>query len=230
MGSKGSPTTSTTGIRSGSNLDIATIMKAAQAISGEILLDKLLCSLMQILIENAGVQKGYLMLPSEGKLLIQAEWALNFDCCTVLQSMPIANCRVLSEAIVNYVARTKESVVLNHATREGQFTNDDYIKRYQPKSILCVPLINQGKLVSIVYLENELTTGVFTPERLEVLKVLSSQAAISIENAKLYTEVRENESRLAQLNKAYERFVPHQFLQFLEKSSIIDVELGDKCS
>lgn len=187
---------------SGNNLDIATVMKASQAISGEIVLDKLLSNLMQILVENAGAQKGYLILPSQGQLLVQAEWALNSDRSNVLQSIPVENCQVLSEGIVNYVARTQESVVLSDATREGQFTNDRYIKEYQPKSVLCVPLINQRKLVSIVYLENDLTTGVFTPERLEVVKLLSSQAAISIENAKLYAEVRENESRLTQFLEA----------------------------
>ncbi|MCT7953117.1 AAA family ATPase [Ancylothrix sp. C2] len=187
---------------SGNNLDITTVMKASQAISGEIILDKLLCNLMQILVENAGAQKGYLILSNQGLLLIQAEWALNLDRCNVLQSIPVANCQVLSEGIVNYVARTQESVVLNDATREGQFTSDRYVKQYQPKSVLCVPLINQGKLVSIVYLENDLTTGAFTPERLELLKLLSSQAAISIENAKLYAEVRENESRLTQFLEA----------------------------
>jgi class 3 adenylate cyclase len=146
----------------------------------------------------------------------------------VLQSIPVETCQELSSAIVNYVARTQESVVLDDAVREGQFSNDPYIQKHQPKSILCVPLINQSQIVSIVYLENNLTAGAFTPERVELLKVLSGQAAISIQNSKLYTEVRENETRLAQLNKAYERFVPHQFLQFLEKSSIIDVELGDQ--
>ena len=194
--------TTTTGSGSGSNLDIATVMKANQAISGEIVLDKLLSSLMKILIENAGSQKGYLILASQGKLLIEAEGSIDSERVSVLQSLPLENCHILSEAIVNYVARTKESVVLNDATREGQFINAPYIKENQPKSILCVPLINQGKLISIVYLENNLTTGAFTPERVEVLKLLSGQAAISIENAQLYREVRENESRLAQFLEA----------------------------
>jgi len=213
---------------SGNNLDLTTVMKASQAISGEILLDKLLSSLMKILIENAGAQRGYLILSSQGQLLIEAEGTINSQQVTVLQSIPVETCQELSSAIVNYVARTQESVVLDDAVREGQFTNDPYIQKHQPKSILCVPLINQSQIVSIVYLENNLTAGAFTPERVELLKVLSGQAAISIQNSKLYTEVRENEARLAQLNKAYERFVPHQFLQFLEKSSIIDVELGDQ--
>ncbi|MEG3840306.1 AAA family ATPase [Microcoleus sp. herbarium14] len=213
---------------SGNNLDIAAVMKAYQAISGEILLDKLLSSLMKILIENAGAQRGSLILASQGQLLIEAEGAIDSEQVTVLQSILVDNCQELSQAIVNYVARTQESVVLDDAVRSGQFTNDPYIRKNQPKSILCVPLINQSQIISIVYLENNLTAGAFTPERVELLKVLSGQAAISIQNSKLYTEVRENESRLAQLNKAYERFVPYQFLQFLEKSSIIDVELGDQ--
>jgi class 3 adenylate cyclase len=213
---------------SGNHLDLAAVMKASQAISGEILLDKLLSSLMKILIENAGAQRGYLILSSQGQLLIEAEGTINSQQVTVLQSIPVETCQKLSSAIINYVARTQESVVLDDAVRSGQFTNDPYIQKHQPKSILCVPLINQSQIVSIVYLENNLTAGAFTPERVELLKVLSGQAAISIQNSKLFTEVRENEARLAQLNKAYERFVPHQFLQFLEKSSIIDVELGDQ--
>jgi PAS domain S-box-containing protein len=93
-------------------------------------------------------------------------------------------------------------VVLDDAVREGQFTNDPYIQKHQPKSILCVPLINQSQIVSIVYLENNLTAGAFTPERVELLKVLSGQAAISIQNSKLYTEVRENERKLTQFLEA----------------------------
>ncbi|TAD94072.1 MAG: GAF domain-containing protein, partial [Oscillatoriales cyanobacterium] len=213
---------------SGNHVDITAVMKASQAISGEILLDKLLSSLMKILIENAGAQRGYLILSSQEQLLIEAEGTTDGASVTVLQSILVDNCQELSSAIVNYVARTQESVVLDDAVREGQFINDSYIQKHQPKSILCVPLINQSQIVSIVYLENNLTAGAFTPERVELLKVLSGQAAISIQNSKLYTEVRESEKMLAQLNKAYERFVPSQFLKFLDKSSIIDVELGDQ--
>ncbi|MBD2041157.1 AAA family ATPase [Microcoleus sp. FACHB-672] len=203
------------------SLDIATVLKASQAISGEIVLDKLLSSLMKILIENAGAQQGYLILEERGKLLIEAEGAIDSEQMSVLQSMPIENFQSASQTIINYVCRTQESVVLNDATREGQFTNDQYIQENQPKSVLCVPLINQGKLVSIVYLENNLTAGAFTPERQELLNLLSAQAAIAIENARFY-------NKMAELNKAYERFVPRQFLQFLEKSSIVDVKLGDQ--
>ncbi|MEG4329015.1 AAA family ATPase, partial [Microcoleus sp. herbarium5] len=151
------------------NLDISTVMKASQAISGEILLDNLLSSLIKILMESAGAQRGYLILSSQEKLLIEAEGTINSQQVTVLQSIPVEDCQELSSAIVNYVARTQESVVLDDAVREGQFTNDPYIHKNQPKSILCVPLINQAQIVSIVYLENNLTAGAFTPERVELL-------------------------------------------------------------
>jgi PAS domain S-box-containing protein len=202
----GTKTTKTTALvttkSSGSNLDITTVMKATSAISGEIMLDKLMSSLMKILMESAGAQRGYLILSIQGKLLIEAEGKIDDNPVTVLQSISVENCQELSSAIVNYVARTQESVVLDDAVREGQFTNDPYIQKHQPKSILCVPLINQSQIISIVYLENNLTAGAFTPERVELLKVLSGQAAISIQNSKLYTEVRANERKLTQFLEA----------------------------
>ncbi|MEG5064019.1 AAA family ATPase [Microcoleus sp. B3-A4] len=197
---KTTATVTTTG--SANNLDITTVMKASQAISGEIMLNKLLSSLMKILMESAGAQRGYLILSSQGKLLVEAEGTLNSEQVTIFQSIPVETCQELSSAIVNYVARTQESVVLDDAVREGQFTNDPYIQKNQPKSILCVPLINQSLIISIVYLENNLTAGAFTPERVELLKVLSGQAAISIQNSKLYTEIRESENRLTQFLEA----------------------------
>ncbi|HAA30448.1 MAG TPA: adenylate cyclase [Cyanobacteria bacterium UBA8553] len=173
-----------------------------------MMLDKLLAKLMKILIENAGAQTGFLILEQAGKLLIEVAGTVDQDNVTVLQSIPIeslgasGNTPLLSPAIINYVVRTKESVVLNDATRENKFQLDPYIIQNRPKSILCFPLINQGKLISIIYLENNLTTEAFTPDRLEILKLLSAQAAISIENAKLYTEVKDSERRLAQFLEA----------------------------
>jgi GAF domain-containing protein len=111
----------------------------------------------------------------------------------------------VSSTIVNYVTRTQESVILNDASPQCNFTNDPYIIQNKPKSILCLPIINQSKLIGILYLENNLTTGVFTPDRLEVLKILSSQAAISIENARLYQnledKVAQRTAQLAQPNQ-----------------------------
>jgi diguanylate cyclase (GGDEF)-like protein len=189
------PRTST-GIDSGTTLDLATLLKASQAISGEIFLDKLLVSLMKIIIENAGGQQGYLVLETNGKLLIEASGVVDDDNITALESIPIEN--HLPVTLINYVARLKEYVVLNDATRGGNFVNDPYILINKPLSILCYPLLNQGKLVGIVYLENNLMTAAFTTDRIELLQLLSGQAAISVTNAILYAEKEEYAHTLEQ--------------------------------
>ncbi|MEY2834272.1 MAG: hypothetical protein RLZZ574_3532, partial [Cyanobacteriota bacterium] len=192
--------TTTSNTRSGEVLDLATIIKASQAISSEIVLDKLLARLMKILIESAGAQIGCLILETQGKLLIEASGSVDADEVTVVKSLPIRGC--LPTSIINYVARTQKTVLKNNAARESDFNQDPYLKSHQIKSLLCTPLIDQGKLRGIVYLENNLIAGAFTQERLEILQVLSSQAAIAITNAKLYTELQENQSRLAQFLEA----------------------------
>ncbi|MCC5661152.1 AAA family ATPase, partial [Nostoc sp. XA010] len=197
-------TTGTTSNTSHIALDLAAVMKAAQAISSEIELVRLLSSLMQILIENAGAQTGCLLLENSGEWTIEAACELNEGeqaCATqVLRSVPMAN--RLPESIIHYVIRTHESVILNNATREGTFINEPYIQRYQSQSVFCLPLLNQSKLIGVLYLENRLATGVFTPARSEVLHLLSTQAAIAIENAKLYSKLRASESQMAQFLEA----------------------------
>jgi PAS domain S-box-containing protein len=184
--------------------DLAAVMKASQAISREIELKQLLRSLMQTLIENAGAQTGYLILENSGEWSIEAACELNTDenaCATqVLQSIPIAD--QLPESIIQYVIRTLKPVTLNDATREGAFINEPYIQQNQPQSIFCLPLLNQAKLVGVLYLENRLAAGVFTPERSQVLQLLSTQAAIAIENANLYSELRAKESKITQFLEA----------------------------
>jgi signal transduction histidine kinase/serine/threonine protein kinase len=177
-------------------LDFAAVMKASQAISQEIVLDKLLEKLIKVLLENTGAQLGYLILETEGELLIEAEAEAD-ETITTLQSMPLEFVKpdgempLLSSAMVNYVARTKDSLVLDDAMHQGNFTNQRYIQKFKVKSVLCAPLLNQGKLSGIVYLENNLTTGAFTSERLEVLQLLSGQAAIAIDNARLYNHLEQ---------------------------------------
>jgi len=188
-----------TTIDSGECFDLASVMKASLAISGEIVLDRLLERLMKIAIENAGAEKGFLILESMGKLMIEAEGSLNQDHITVLHSVPLEESNNLSPAIINYVARTRESVVLNDAATEGRFTNDPYILSRRLKSVLCEPIIYKSKLRGILYLENNLTTGAFTIERTEMLKLLTSQIAISLENARLYTNLEESELRYREL-------------------------------
>jgi PAS domain S-box-containing protein len=196
-----STTLSTTDSRGGA-LDLTTILKASQAISSEIQLEQLLQNLMKILIENAGAQTGFLILEKEGQLLIEAQGTVEQDEVILTQAALIEISERLPESLINYVARTKEDVVLADASDEGMFTTDPYIVRNLSKSILCTTIVHQGKLIGLLYLENNLSTGVFTPDRLEVLKILSSQAAISLQNAQLYVALRENERRLAQFLEA----------------------------
>jgi signal transduction histidine kinase len=197
------PTTTSSNL--GETLDLATVMKASQAISGEIVLSKLLERLMKIAIENAGAQKGFLILEKAGNWAIEAEGSVKEDEVSVLRSLPLnaeadsGEIPKLASAIAHYVIRTQENVVLNNATQEGQFTRDPYIAATQPKSILCTPLLHQGKLTGILYLENNLTEGAFTTDRLELLKLLSAQIAISIENAQLYNNLQEFNQNLEQL-------------------------------
>ena len=179
-----------------SSIDLVTVMKAAQAIGGEIDLERLLAKLMRILIQNAGARKGFLILEHEGQPFIQARGSVDVPEVHVLQGAPVAASRDLAPAIVNYVWRTSESVVLADAASDPTYGSDPYIARHKSASVLCTPVLNQGRLVGVVYLENDLTRGAFTPDRLQVLQLLSAQAAIAISNARLFAEVSRLRDRL----------------------------------
>ncbi len=170
-------------------LDLASVIKVSQIISSEINLEKLLKNLMNIVIENAGARRGILLLNKEGKLRIEAEGTADTEDHIVLQSIPIEDNNTFSNFIVNYVERTQQDVVLEDASNEGMFIKDKYILDTASKSILCMPITHHGKMTGILYLENNLATSVFTPDRLELLKILLSQIAISIENANLYANL-----------------------------------------
>jgi len=182
-------------------LDLFTVMKASQVLSGEIVLDKLLDQLMQILMENAGASKGILFLEKAKKLVVVAEASLEKDKVVVLPSVPIEDRPNLPISVINYVQRTQETVTLNNAIVEGMFTTDPYILRTQPKSILSLPLIHQGQFTGILYLENNLTVGAFTQQQLSVLKLLASQASISLQNASLYEELHAYSQQLETKNQ-----------------------------
>ncbi|MEM7112439.1 MAG: AAA family ATPase [Chloroflexota bacterium] len=195
--------TTTTGSQIGSLLDLATVLKASQAISGEIRLEALLSKLMTIVIESAGAQHGYLLLNRNGEWVIEAEGNVG-ETAVSTAARPMANVN-LAASVVNYVANAKTAVVLGNAANESQFAQDPYIRQQQPKSLLCLPLLNQGELSGLLYLENNLTAGAFTEDRLELLNLLSSQAAISIDNANLYANLEQRVvERTAELAEAKE--------------------------
>ncbi len=188
----------------GFDLDLDTVFKASQAISGEIVLAKLLTKLLKLVIENAGAQKGCLLLSNQEEWRIEAEGRIDLEDSILLQSRPL-DPQILPVSIINYVQRTREDLVLRDAASEGLFVSDPYIIQTQPRSILCSPILNQGNLTGILYLENNLATDAFTPERLTVLSILSAQAAIAIENALFYRTLEQKvEERTGQLAHANE--------------------------
>lgn len=184
-------------------LDLTTVFKASQALSKEIILNTLLERFMHLLIENAGAQKGLFITSEANHDVVEAQVTINGSESIVLGSEAIAAGASLPVTLINYVKRTRESVILSNAAYDGRFISDPYIIQQQAKSVLCLPIVYQGKLTGILYLENNLVTGAFTPERLEILKLLTAQVAISIENAKLYTNLeRQVQERTAQLQQS----------------------------
>jgi PAS domain S-box-containing protein len=178
------------------HLDLATVLKVSQAVSGEIMLDKLLDTLMRTAIEHAGAERGLLILSHGIEQRIAAEAITSGDTIVVrLRDQPLT-ATALSGAIVQTVLRTQEVMILDDAAAEPAFAADPYIRQRQARSILCLPLVNQSKLIGVLYLENNLAPGVFTPTRISVLRLVASQAAISLENTRLYHDLAEREAKI----------------------------------
>ena len=176
------------------NLDLATMLKASEAISSILELEPLLEILLGILIENAGAQTAALILETEGQSLIAARGSAEQVECFLPLSLPVEKAFSLSLSVISWVKQSREHLVLDNASREERFAGDDYIRRERPKSILCAPITHQSALSGIIYLENNLVEGAFTPRRLEVIKHLTSQIAISLENARLHENLKRSEA------------------------------------
>jgi PAS domain S-box-containing protein len=181
------------------HLDLATVMKVSQAVSGEIVLEKLIDTLMRTAVEHAGAERALLLLPRGVEQRIEAEAITSGETIVVrLGEASVAQAPV-PESIVHYVVRTQESVILDDASAQPPFSADTYIRQQHARSILCLPLINQAKLIGVLYLENNLTPHVFNPTRIAVLKLLASQAAISLENTRLYRDLEKREAKIRRL-------------------------------
>ena len=176
------------------NLDLVTILKASEAISSTLELEPLLEILLGILMENAGAQTATLILETEGQSLIAARGSAEQVECFLPLSLPVEKVDSISLLIISWVKQTREHLVLDNAARVERFVEDDYIKRERPKSILCAPITHKSSLNGIIYLENNLVEGAFTSRRLEVIKHLSSQIAISLENARLHENLKRTEA------------------------------------
>jgi PAS domain S-box-containing protein len=181
------------------HLDFGTVIKVSQAISGEMVLEKLIHTLMRTAIEYAGAERGLLILPSDSGERIEAEATTSGETIVVHLKKASVTATVLPESIVHYVTRTQETVILDDASGQNSFSQDTYIRRHHARSILCMPLISQAKLIGVLYLENNLAPDVFTPTRITVLRLLASQAAISLENTRLYRELEVREAKIRRL-------------------------------
>src|SRR5713226_3615575 len=177
------------------HLDLATVIRVSQAVSSEIVLENLIDTLMHTAMEQAGAERALLILPWGQEPRIGAEATTSGDTVTVRLVDEAVTERVLPESVLHYVLRTREIVILDDAEAQSPFGVDSYIRRRQARSILCLPLLNQAKLIGVLYLENNLTPRVFAPARISVLKLLASQAAIALENAHLYRNVAEREKQ-----------------------------------
>ncbi|MCK5503827.1 MAG: PAS domain S-box protein, partial [Thermodesulfovibrionia bacterium] len=189
-------------------LNLSTVMKSSFVLSGEIHLDSLLTKMLSIMMENAGAQNGAMILKDKEGLWIEAQQSAEHNVPVLLERIPLAGNEKGIElpvpvTVVNYVDRTQENVVLINAGKDERFHSDPYIAASKPKSILCFPIIHQGKISGILYLENNLATGVFTQEHLDILKLLSVQAAISIENARLYEGIIQSRIALQESEEKY---------------------------
>jgi signal transduction histidine kinase len=184
-------------------LDVATIIKVSQAVSGEIDLEGLIDTLMRKAIQQAGAERGLLILPRGDELRIEAEATASGETIIVGLRRASVAASALPELIVNYVVRTQEIVILDDASAQNPFSADAYIREHHVRSVLCLPLLKQGKLTGVLYLENNLTPHVFTPVRMVVLKLLASEAAISLENTRLYSELKEREQNLRESERRY---------------------------
>ena len=185
-------------------LDLFSVSKAAQAIAAEVELDGLLARLMRIVIESAGAESGALVLESDEGPVVHAVEAIDKSPSVLPVALEASD--VVPISIVNYVRRTAANVVIAHARTDGLHAADPYIVRHQPRSVMCMPVQKQGRLVGVLYLENRRVDGVFTADRARVLQVLSAQAAISLENARLFAgqrrEIAQRERAQAQLAAA----------------------------
>lgn len=204
------------------DLDFASLMKASQAISSELVLENLWTTTMRVMLENAGAQRGCFVVRKSGRLAAEGYTEADASSEPASPSRPLEGegALALPLSVVHHVLRTHQPVVLHDATEDAVFGRDAYVARHAPRSVLCVPLVRSGKSEGVVYVENGVTAGAFTEDRIEILKLLAAQASISIENARLY----EDQTRLVE---AQRRFVPSQFLESLDHRDIANVDLGE---
>ncbi len=181
-------------------LDLETVMQASQVLAGEIVLENLLERLMQVALINAGGHKASLIMANDADLTVEiTTWVSDNNTEYRFESIPLEQSMDIPVSVVQYVARTQENLVLNDAVNEDIFTQDEYILREQPKSVLCIPIMSQSHLTGVLYLENRHSTNAFPQDRVSLLKLLASQSAIAIENSRLYQQLNDSRNKYLSL-------------------------------
>ena len=220
-----SPGRTTTSAAPVEQLDLAAVVETSQAVSSEIVLDQLIQRLMVLAVEHAGAERGLLILPRAAEQRIEAEASTGRDKVAVQFRHAPATSAEVPESILRYVVRTQESVILDDASAHGPFARDDYVRRNGSRSILCLPLSKLGQLIGVLYLENRLASHAFTPARIAVLKLLASQAAISLEHARLYTQLRQENYERARAEEELRR--SEERWRAIFESSALGIALAD---
>ncbi len=187
-------------------LDLASLERATQTLSRELDLDQLLRELIEILLENAAAQRGFLLRDDGGEIVIEASGSIDEDEVRVLRHQALESRRDLARSVVRYVSRSRETVVLDDAAGDERFAADPYIAQRHPSSILCLPILHQGRSVALVYLENNRIRDAFVADRLAAVQLIASQAAVALENARLHDALRLRNQELEAQNAQLERF------------------------
>ncbi|WP_437718451.1 AAA family ATPase [Sorangium sp. So ce448] len=204
--------------------DVLSVVKAAQSISGELKLSRLLEMLLRIVVEHAGAEEGCLLLVREEQLWLAAIETPGG--AVRLLDAGEAPSAALPRSVLNYVRRSHERVLLDDAAGRHPFVEDEYFRRKRPRSVLCLPIVRQGRLIGLLYLENNLATGAFTPGRLSVVELLASQSAFSLENATLYAEVEQENAERRRAEQALK--ANQQMLQAIVDNSAASVYVKDR--
>ncbi len=214
----------------GGSLDLISIIKSTQAISGEMVLDDLLKKVMTFIMENAGADKGTLMindLNSSGLYVRCVGNAADKENTVRLLNEPAEGYDDIPHSVIQLVLRSRKEVVTDNPVEERKFDSDPYFKEKRPRSLLCMPVMYQGRSNGVLYLENSLNHGAFNQNRLQIISMITVQAAVSIHNAMLYESVKDSWQKERELKNAYRSFVPEEFLSILGKGSILEVKPGD---